>query len=142
MKRQAPNTIHNTSHRHLYMNLLEQFFLLFPRQRFEEFNFRILLISTTQHLLQQEMIILLKDILGACELFLIVRYCYRSFKQLYTDPLHVLTVANVFVLVDTDQNSLLSLFIFKLRFQKCIKRLLCILVDISTVCYTFIMYTC
>ena len=31
----------------------------------------------------------------------IVRYCFRSFKQ---DPLHVLTDANVLVLIDTDQS--------------------------------------
>ena len=34
----------------------------------------------------------------------IVRYCFRSFKQLWKDPLHVLTDANVLVLIDTDQN--------------------------------------
>ena len=34
---------------------------------------------------------------------LIVRYRYISFKQLQTDPLHVLTDANVRVLVDIDQ---------------------------------------
>ena len=33
----------------------------------------------------------------------IVRYRYITFKQLKTDPLHVLTDANVLVLVDTDQ---------------------------------------
>ena len=36
-------------------------------------------------------------------IFLIVRYRYISFKQLETDPLHVLTEANVLVLVDTYQ---------------------------------------
>ena len=34
----------------------------------------------------------------------IVRYCFRSFKQLLKDPLHVLTDANVLVLIDTDQS--------------------------------------
>ena len=34
----------------------------------------------------------------------IVRYCFRSFKQLEKDPLHVLTDANVLVLIDTDQS--------------------------------------
>ena len=34
----------------------------------------------------------------------IVRYCFRSFKQLWKDPLHVLTDANVLVLIDTDQS--------------------------------------
>ena len=34
----------------------------------------------------------------------IVRYCFRSFKQLKKDPLHVLTDANVLVLIDTDQS--------------------------------------
>ena len=34
---------------------------------------------------------------------LIIRYRYISFKQLQIDPLHVLTDANVLVLVDTDQ---------------------------------------
>ena len=33
----------------------------------------------------------------------IVRYCFRSFKQLLKDPLHVLTDANL-VLIDTDQS--------------------------------------
>ena len=46
----------------------------------------------------------LKVILCAYEhIFLIVRYRYKSFKQLETDHLHVLTDANVLVLVDTDQ---------------------------------------
>ena len=46
----------------------------------------------------------LKVILCAYEhIFLIVRYRYISFKQLLTDPLHVLTDANVLVLVDTYQ---------------------------------------
>ena len=34
----------------------------------------------------------------------IVRYCFRSFKQLQKDPLHVLTDANVLVLIDTNQS--------------------------------------
>ena len=38
----------------------------------------------------------------------IVRYCFRSFKQLQKDPLHVLTDANVLVLIDTDQSILLT----------------------------------
>ena len=38
----------------------------------------------------------------------IVRYCFRSFKQLLKDPLHVLTNANVLVLIDTDQAFLLT----------------------------------
>ena len=38
----------------------------------------------------------------------IVRYCFRSFKQLKKDPLHVLTDANVLVLIDTDQTFLLT----------------------------------
>ena len=33
----------------------------------------------------------------------IVRYCFKSFKQFKKDPLHVLTDANVLVLIDTDQ---------------------------------------
>ena len=46
----------------------------------------------------------IKVILCAYEhIFLIVRYRYISVKQLKTDPLHVLTDANVLVLVDTDQ---------------------------------------
>ena len=34
----------------------------------------------------------------------ILRYCFRSFKQLLKDPLHVLTDANILVLIDTDQS--------------------------------------
>ena len=34
----------------------------------------------------------------------IERYCFKSFKQLQKDPLHVLTDANVLVLIDTDQS--------------------------------------
>ena len=47
----------------------------------------------------------LKVILCASEhICSIVRYCFRSFKQLLKDPLHVLTDANVLVLIDTDQS--------------------------------------
>ena len=47
---------------------------------------------------------MIKVVLCAYEhIFLIVRYRYISFKQLLTDPFHVLTDANVLVLVDTDQ---------------------------------------
>ena len=46
-----------------------------------------------------------KVILCASEqICLIVRYCYMNFKQLYKDPLHVLTDVYVLVLVDIDQN--------------------------------------
>ena len=49
-------------------------------------------------------VLLLKVILCAYEhIFLIVRYRYISFKQLEKDPLHVLTDANVLVIVDIDQ---------------------------------------
>ena len=45
-----------------------------------------------------------KVILCAYEhIVLIVRYRYIRFNQLQADPLHVLTDANVLVLVDTDQ---------------------------------------
>ena len=38
----------------------------------------------------------------------IVRYCFRSFKQLKNDPLHVLTDGNILVLIDTDQSILVN----------------------------------
>ena len=45
---------------------------------------------------------IIKVILCASEhIFSIVRYCFRSFKHLLKDPLHVLTDANVLVLIDT-----------------------------------------
>ena len=48
---------------------------------------------------------ILKVILCASEhICSIVRYCFRSYKQLKKDPLHVLTDANVLVLIDTDQS--------------------------------------
>ena len=47
---------------------------------------------------------LFKVILCASEhICSIVRYCFRSFKQLLKDQLHVLPDANVLVLIDTDQ---------------------------------------
>jgi len=51
----------------------------------------------------------LKVILCASEnICSIVRYCFRSFKHLKKDPLHVLTDANVLVLIDTDQSSFVN----------------------------------
>ena len=53
---------------------------------------------------------LLKVILCASEhICSIVRYCFRSFKQFpLHDPLHVLTDANILVLIDTHQ----SIFVY------------------------------
>ena len=38
----------------------------------------------------------------------IVRYCFGSFKQLQKDPLHVLTDANILVVIDTYQSSFVN----------------------------------
>jgi len=62
------------------------------------------------------MVIVVKVILCASEhICSIVRYCFRSFNQLKKDPLHVLTDANVLVLIYTYQSIFLLTDAFRSR---------------------------